>query len=253
MNENEALNQLEMDMQQTQEVEQTIQEAPETDETPTPAPRESSKEMNFRALREKAAQLERERNEALQRIEALERAVKQTQQSTPTTPSFDEEDEGIDINPDDYAEGKHVAKLQKQIRKITNELKSYKTQSETMLVEQRLKMQYPDFDAIVTKENLDSLRLTYPELYQTLSTSNNIYNAGVSAYTMLKRLGIAADEQAFMEKQQLLKNSTKPRSLNTVAPQTGDSPLSKANAFASGLTEDLRKKLYEEMILASKK
>lgn len=253
MNENEALNQLEMDMQQTQEVEQALPETPETQES-TPAPRESSKEMNFRALREKASQLERERNEALQRIEALERAVKQTQQGAPTnTPSFDEEDEGIDINPDDYAEGKHVAKLQKQIRKITNELKSYKTQSETMLVEQRLKMQYPDFDAIVTKENLDSLRLTYPELYQTLSTSNNIYNAGVSAYTMLKRLGIAADEQAFMEKQQLLKNSSKPRSLNTVAPQTGDSPLSKANAFANGLTEDLRRKLYEEMVMAAKK
>lgn len=252
MNENEALNQLEMDMQQTQEVEQAVPEATEPEEIAAPAPKESSKEMNFRALREKAAQLERERNEALQRIEALERAAKQ--QAAPSTPSFDEEeDEGIDINPDDYAEGKHVAKLQKQIRKITNELKSYKTQSETMLVEQRLKMQYPDFDAIVTKENLDSLRLTYPELYQTLSTSNNIYNAGVSAYTMLKRLGIAADEQAFMEKQQLLKNSSKPRSLNTVAPQTGDSPLSKANAFASGLTEDLRKKLYEEMILASKK
>lgn len=35
-----------------------------------------------------------------------------------------------------------------------------------------------------------------------------------------------------------------------LSPQQGDSPLSKANAFANGLTEDLKKQLQKEMFEA---
>jgi hypothetical protein len=43
------------------------------------------------------------------------------------------------------------------------------------------------------------------------------------------------------------KNAAKPKPLASVNPQQGDSPLSKANAFANGLTDDLKKQLRKEM------
>ncbi len=43
------------------------------------------------------------------------------------------------------------------------------------------------------------------------------------------------------------KNASKPKPLASVNPQQGDSPLSRANAFANGLTEELKDQLRKEM------
>ena len=42
-------------------------------------------------------------------------------------------------------------------------------------------------------------------------------------------------------------NAQKPRPLTSISPQQGDSPLSKANAFANGLTPELQAQLLKEM------
>jgi hypothetical protein len=49
-----------------------------------------------------------------------------------------------------------------------------------------------------------------------------------------------------------LKNSQKPRPLASVSPQQGDGPLSKANAFANGMTAELKEQLRKEMYAARK-
>jgi hypothetical protein len=48
------------------------------------------------------------------------------------------------------------------------------------------------------------------------------------------------------------KNASKPKPLASVSPQQGDSPLSRANAFANGLTPELQKQLRQEMEEARK-
>ena len=55
------------------------------------------------------------------------------------------------------------------------------------------------------------------------------------------------------DRARVIKNSAKPRPLASVNPQQGDSPLSKANAFANGeFTEADRKRAWAEMVAARK-
>lgn len=206
-----------------QEVEQITEETPQA--------------KNFRALREKAARIERERDEAMHRLQELE-ASKATQ----------EEDYSINLGDDDLAEGKHLSKMQKQIKKLEAKFKATEQQSVNAMAEARLKMQYPDFDVIVSKENVESLRLMYPELAHTLNTSTDLYSTAVSAYTMIKKLGINQEDNYAQDRERAQRNAAKPRPLASVSPQQGDSPLSHANAFANGLTDELKAKLFKEMM-----
>ena len=83
------------------------------------------------------------------------------------------------------------------------------------------------------------------------NSSNDLYSTAVSAYTMIKNLGIAPKGDDFMvQKAQAQKNAAKPKPLASVNPQQGESPLSKANAFANGLTDDLKAQLLKEMYAA---
>jgi hypothetical protein len=67
-------------------------------------------------------------------------------------------------------------------------------------------------------------------------------------YLAIKDLGIYRKDEFVKQKETAQKNFTKPRSVNSVAPQYGDSPLNQANAFANGLTKELKKSLYQEML-----
>ena len=113
----------------------------------------------------------------------------------------------------------------------------------------RLKTQYPDFDNIVSRENLESLRLAYPEIAQTINSSSDLYSQAVSAYTMIKKLGIGVEDSFIEEKAAIQRNAAKPKPLASINPQQGDSPLSKANAFATSgkLTDELKAQMLKEM------
>jgi hypothetical protein len=193
---------------------------------------------NMRNLREKAERAERERDE-------LKRALQEAQSRTP--------EEEITLAPDDLAEGKHLTKVQQKIRNLENKLQEYEQRSHLNIAEARIKAKHPDFDSVVSRENIEVLSAMYPELAQTLMHSQDIYTQGVSAYTLIKKLGIHKDQSYEAEKQLAHKNSLKPKSLASLSPQQGESPLSHANAFAGGLTEDLKKQLYKEMVDASKR
>jgi hypothetical protein len=111
----------------------------------------------------------------------------------------------------------------------------------------RLKSQYSDFDKVVSEDNVKMLKDLYPEIAQTLISNSDIYSKGVSAYTLLKNLGIHKDIISSEEKDAVERNKSKPRPLTSISPQQGDSPLSRANVFANGLTEDLKIQLRKEM------
>ncbi len=188
---------------------------------------ESNEERNFRNLRQKAERLERERDEAMGRLRNYE--SKQPQ-----------EDPDVTIAPDDLAEGKHINKVQNKIHAL-----------EQQLIETRLRSQYPDIDSVVSADNLSRLQQDYPDIANTIGSSKNLYSKAVSAYTIIKKLGIHSDVSPYEQEKALAhRNAAKPKPLASVSPQQGDSPLSNAHAFASGLSDDLKKKLHQEMIAA---
>lgn len=208
----------------------------------------TQQERNFKTLRANKDKLELERNEALEKL------AKYEQQKSALKPTLQESDDyGLGLGEDDLAEGKHLKKINAHIQKLEKQINKYQQQSSEIGIETKIKQQYPDFDKIVSKDNIELLRSLHPEIAQTINSSSDLYNKAVSAYTMIKKLGIVTEDNFQQDRALAQKNAAKPKPLSSVSPQQGDSPLSHANAFANGLTDDLKKQLYREMIDAAKK
>jgi hypothetical protein len=185
--------------------------------------------QNWRALREKAERAERERDEAVRALQ--EKGVHQPK-------SVDEDN--FSVNDDDLLEGKHLKKYeQRQTKRLA--------QIEQRLIEQQIRTQYPDFDKVVTSDTLGMLRDADPELAESILSNKNVHSQAISAYRSIKRFGFAPEDKYTADKEKIAANSTKPKPVSSINPQQGESPLSKANAFAGGLTADLKKQLWEEM------
>lgn len=217
------------------EVDHVHEEEPVVQEKP------ASAQQNMKALREKAERAERERDEALKYIRELRTAPVAPKVAEP------EEDYSFSIGADDLAEGKHLTKMQKHITKLEAELKRVQQQSSTMSVETRLRMEYPDIKKVLTADNIQRLFDEEPELAYTLGANQDKYTQEVTAYKLMKKLGIYKDTTYDAEKEMIKKNISKPKPVVSLAPQQGESPLTRANAFASGLTEELKKQLQREM------
>jgi len=206
----------------------------ETQESQQPAEQPvSSEQKNFAALRKAKELAERERDEYYKRLQEVQQQQEHVQKKKETA--------SPELGDDDLAEGRHLKELR-------SEINAYKKQVEQTATEARIKSSYPDFDSVVTPESVERLKTAYPELAATLASSSNLYNTASSTYTLIKKLGIYEDKQYDAHKEVVQKNMAKPRPLSSVSPQQGESPLSHANAFANGLTEDLKQKLYREMV-----
>lgn len=230
-------------MMETEETLQQLDQLEQPEEQPTQPVVEKQEERspekeNWRLMREREKQLERERDEAHRKLKEYESLISSKQ--------YVEEDE-VNLNPDDIPEWKHV---DKKIKGLEKKLAGYQQMAAEAAVEARLKAQYPDFDSVVNANSIDILKTTYPELASTINSSGDLYNKAVSAYTIIRNMGIMPDSNSYARDRELAhKNTSKPRPLASVSPQEGsDGPLSKANAFANGLTEELKNQLYKEMM-----
>lgn len=199
------------------------------------------KEDNLRILRERADRASRERDEYARRLQEYENSQK-----------VESKDEDFGVKDDDLVEGKHLAKYVKRIRQLEEQQKQYMQQNQESNAEIRLKTQYPDFDKVMTLENVQSFSNAYPELAKSINASHDLYDKAYSAYTLIKKFGIYEEKPYESDKKRAADNMAKPRPLASVNPQQGDSPLSRANAFAEGLTDDLRSQLRKEMEEARK-
>lgn len=225
---------------------------PSPDETPAQSPQpepESDAKKSFRELSAAKRKAERERDEYLRRLEEMETRAHRQQATTPKEQA--EEDEEFHLGADDIAEGKHIAKVdnraQKKIRALEERLSKYETKTNEERAEAALRSKFPDFDKVVSMDNVALLSEAYPELARTIQSNNDLYTKAVSAYTMIKKFGIYQESPFTSEKALAMKNVAKPRPLTSVSPQQGDSPLGRANAFANGLTDDLKTQLLKEM------
>ncbi len=199
---------------------------------------ESPHQINFKALRAEKDRIEREKNEAVRKLEEYERPKQQPVQ---------EDDDDMVINDDDLFEGKHYKKIQRQLKKQQEIIDKYQSQVQLTTTEARLKSQFGDFDRVVSEENIKKLRDQEPEIAQTLASTTDMYSKAVSAYKMIKKLGIYVEDNYQADRDVVKQNSLKPKPLASVTPQQGDSPLTKANAFANGLTKELKEQLWKEV------
>lgn len=209
---------------------------------------ESPQGMRIKTLRQLKEKAERERDEAVALLNKQQQTSLDTardmQQLQPQQ-SSDEFD--IAIAPDEIAEGKHISKMSNEIKALRKQLNEHKQNSTLMTAEATLKIKYPDIDSIVSKENMEILSIQYPEIYATVQSSPDFYNKAAAAYTMIKKLGIHVDDPYQEDKEIAQRNAAKPRPTSSIGAQR-ESALSNANAFAHGLTPELKSQLYKEMM-----
>jgi hypothetical protein len=203
-------------------------EVPENTSDVQPEQKESAQpvEQQPEPPKEKSERIQRERDEALMRLKQMEE-----QRAEPE----------LNLGPDDLAEGKHISKMQK---KMDDMRRGFQQE----LQEIKLRSQYPDADKILSPENLELLKQQEPEIAAAIGASPDFYSKAVGAYKAIKRMGIYQDPTVFeSEREVVQKNAAKPRAVASLSPQQGDSPLSHANAFANGLTPELKAHLVREM------
>jgi hypothetical protein len=184
---------------------------------------------NWAEARKKMKRLEEENRAYKDEFEKIQLSS----QNKDPSPEYEEKYENDDILTASQTE-KLAAKIAEEIIR----------KREASTVDERLELKHPDFGHVVSRENIETLKETEPELALSLAHISDPYKQGIAAYKMLKRLGIYQETVSSPEKEKALKNSQKPVSINAV---TKNSAIGNAHLFENGLTPALKKQLWEEM------
>jgi len=161
---------------QEQEYEQ-VEEEQELEESELEEP-VVKKEDNFKKLRIRASQAERERDEALEYIRRMQ------QQSQPVQKVQEPEEDDFEVAIEDEAliEGKQLKQLVREIKNLKKTVRQYETKSQVnsqQTIELRLRNQFPDFDKVVTRENLVQLREVNPDLADTILKNEDQFKENI--------------------------------------------------------------------------
>lgn len=192
-------------------------------------------EYNWAEARRKMRDLERQNADMQKQLQSLSKPA-------PVEEEFD------NFADDDILTAAQAKKLAKKMAmEVAQEAIRQKDAS---TVDERLALKHPDFSQVVTRDNVEKLMEIEPELASSLRYISDPYQQGITAYKMLKKLGIHQEDTFVKEREKAKMNSQKPVSVNAV---TKNSAIGNAHLFENGLTADLKKQLYEEMRQCAKR
>ena len=199
--------------------------------------RPSSK--HFKTLKAEKEQAQRERDELMRML--------QEERSRGVQPKQEEDDFGIDEN--NYIEGKDLKKVVKELKELRKDITQYKQKTAIEVTEARLKAEIPDYQKILSDENVEILKDNYPEIAETIFNSQaDPFKVAKAACNMITKLGIHVEDKHTAKREVVQANLAKPRASTTVAPRQGQSPLSQANEYGSDtLTEERMAALRREV------
>jgi vacuolar-type H+-ATPase subunit I/STV1 len=236
------------------DVQPEAQEQVEQQQQQQEVQKQNNLDTNMRNLREKAEREQREKEEAWKMADYYKQQLE-----AKNKPQEVEEVDDLGMADTDFAEGKHLNKVAKQVRDLKKQLAKNKQDQEeerqrSYMREAEIKLmaKFPDAESILTKENMDRLAQMEPAIANSIKYNPDFYERGVTAITMIKKLGIVQEEAYRADAELAKRNAYKPRASNSLSPQSGDSPIAQANAFANGLTPALKAQLLKEMDDAAK-
>lgn len=261
-----------------QQQEPVQQYEPQEQEEPQEQPQENTPQYtkkgpsaaeNMRVIREAKEKAERERDELMRmyQMQQMQQQMQQQQQFKQPEPEpeieFEVPELDLDLDDDGLAENRHLKAMHKQMVAMQKQIKMQKQEAvriqqktQESMIETRIKATYPDFDSVVSQENIATFSKMYPEIAQTLHTTPDLYNKAVSAYTLIKQFGIGRERTTSQDAARAINNINKPRPLSSIAPTRGQdsaSPLTRANGFANAdSSAAARKAAYNEMIEAAR-
>jgi hypothetical protein len=224
------------------EQEQAQEQTPQPINDPAPESEESGYKVNMRikALRLAKEKAERERDDIL-RLAQMNNALNKPQEEKQVTKSRNR------LRPEELVDGSHVNELDDELQQLKQQLLRQQQQSYNENSKLRLKAKFNDFEQVVNQETIEMLQVLQPEIAQTLNSTQDIYAAGVTAYNIIKNLGLKPEANYESDIKRIQTNAVKPKPMVSINPQQGESALSQANAFANGLTPELKDQLYKDM------
>lgn len=224
-----------------EEIQQEEIVQPQTESQPQQeAQPNSDKEYNFRQLEKSKKEMEESYKHLRGEHEELKKYIQNIASQNQQAPQEDD----LGLGDEDLAEGKHLKKVRSELRAMKEEMAKQYAQA----IPDRLQSRFSDFNEVVSKENVEKLKNTEPELYSSITSGSDLYAKGVSAYKALKALGYVQPTYS-AEKQQVNSNHARPMSAQSIK---GQGALSEKNIFAGGLTPQLKTQLQKEMAEAAK-
>lgn len=207
-----------------------------------PRSSESDQDKNWRNMRTNYEETKRQKQIAEEQLAEAHRLIREL--AVGQRPSQPEE------APEDDSDIPTLGQTKKTVRreaeKIAREIVAQTlAEREQVDAPRRLKLEHPDFDQVVSKENIDYLKENEPELADILRDVKDQYKLGKLAYKFIKKFDVKQDLSVENMKKDAAKNAVKPVSPNAVA---GRNSVGEANSFSKGLTPELRKQLNQEMI-----
>lgn len=214
-----------------QQLDTGTQEAPAVEE-------ESPQDRNWRRQRERIEELERTNSRL---TEAVTRQTAQPRQEE-TQPDW------AGVDDEDLLTKKQTMSVAEKVaaEAVRKALKQREYEESPKLIEDEM----ADYSQVVTPENVERLKQTNPRLAASLGDLKDPYAQGALAYSYIKSQGIYKENDGANNRQRALENSKKPLPVSAAKPSNA---LESANAYANGLTPEVKRKLYEEMQAAIRK
>ncbi len=240
------------EQQVAEEVSDTVEEVVQSvEDTPQEPVQEEPRDRDWRALRaraDEAKHLAREK-EALER----ERDFYRQQAMKPGATNNTEDDY---LSDTERSLKREMEDLRSQMQKQARETEEAKRQVYVSKSEAALIRDYPDINKVVTEENVAIFKSQYPSLYNAAVSSSDVYDVGAATYEFLIAKGIYKKPKSPISQivNSANRNAGKPRSISSVSPQSGDTPIKQASNYmgSSISSEDERKQLWAEMSFAAR-
>lgn len=145
-------------------------------------------------------------------------------------PQAEEEDEEIDVYAPDF--GRKLDRVVERAIEKTHAKLEQKRMSDPAYLEEQARKRYPDFDSVVTSENIDVIIKSNPLMHKAISSSGAPLDA---AYEFIKssaafqsKQGASSITQKLVseERQKLAANNSKPKSAASIPRSTAMSAVS---------------------------
>jgi hypothetical protein len=207
--------------------------------------REEADERDFKAMRQKNADLKKQLRE---RQEMLDKMMLAQMQPSPKQPE-PQPDEFDAIGEDEFIPKGKVEKLvEKKAQKYAEEIAKrevenyFKKKSDLEFMD-RLNKQFSDFSEIVNPETLSLLEENEPELAKTIIELKDPYKIGMQSYKYIKALGLVNKAPETRREKEIDKAIEK--SNKAIQSPMGFDKRPIAQAFE--LNDAMKKQLYREM------
>lgn len=208
------------------------------------AKRQEADERNWKAMRLKNAELEKELKKRQEVMDQILQAQLANSAPKPEPDEFDSIGAGEFI-PKATVERLVEKKAQQYAEQIAKKEieKHFKQQNDSQFVE-RLTRQYSDFSEIVNPETLSLLEEREPELAKTIADLKDPYKMGVQTYKFIKAMNLVEKAPEARRQKETEKQIEK-------AEKSVPSPASfdkRPIAQAFKMTDAMKKDLYREMM-----